>query len=149
MSSRKRRVLFLSTLLLTTAAWAQISSSTGAIQGSVTDPQGAAIPSAKITLTNVDTNIVTAAVAQGDGTFVFPLLVPGKYRIQVQAPGFESTVLDNVLVEITKVTNVTARMPIGQVTTVTEVNAALPAVDTHTATTGDVITGTQVRNIPL
>ena len=131
-------------LLCCSSVWAQISSSTGAIQGAVTDPQNAAVANAKVSLTNVDTAAVVAINAQSDGTFVFPLLAPGNYRLQVQAPGFESSVYD-VVVEITKVTNASARLRLGQVTTVTEVSAAAETVDTHTATTGDVITGTQIR----
>src|SRR5579872_6565066 len=136
-------------MLCGSAAWAQISSSTGAIQGTVSDPQNAAIASAKVTLTNMDTQTAVSGVSQADGTFVFPLLAPGNYKIEVQAAGFESTLLEGVKVEITKVTNANARLKLGQVTTIAEVNAAYETVDTHTATTGDVISGTQIRNIPL
>lgn len=139
----------LALLLWGTAGWAQISSSTGAIQGTVTDPQNAAVAGAKVSVTNTDTKAVVSGLSQADGTFVFPLLAPGNYQVQVQAAGFESTVLDGVKVEITKVTNAPARLRIGQVTTVTEVSGVFESVDTRTATTGDVITGTQVRNIPL
>ncbi len=128
---------------------AQISSSTGAIQGTVTDPQNAAVSNAKLTLVNVGTAATVQNVTQADGTFVFPLLTPGKYNIQIQAPGFESTELDGVTVEITKITNAPVKLRIGQVSTITTVNEAAETVDTRTATTGDVITGTQVRNIPL
>src|SRR5215831_10057295 len=150
MNSFKRSILFSALALLGgAAAWAQISSSTGAIQGTVTDPQNAAVASAKVNLTNLDTGAVVSGVTQADGGFVFPLLAPGNYRIQVESPGFESMVLDNVKVEITKVTNANARLRLGQVTTVTEVSTIFQTVDTRTATTGDVITGNQVRNIPL
>ncbi|HEY2016573.1 MAG TPA: carboxypeptidase regulatory-like domain-containing protein, partial [Bryobacteraceae bacterium] len=115
----------------------------------MSDPQNAAIAGAKVTLTNMDTQTVVSSVSQGDGTFVFPLLAPGGYKIQVQAPGFESALLEGVKVEITRVTNANARLSIGQVTTVAQVNEAFESVDTHTATTGDVISGTQIRNIPL
>lgn len=152
MKSRKRITILstgLALLLWSTAGWTQISSSTGAIQGTVTDPQNAAIAGAKVSITNVDTRTVISGVSQSDGSFVFPLLAPGDYRIQVQAPGFESALIEGVKVEITKVTNAIARLQLGQVTTVTEVNEAMQTVDTRTATTGDVITGTQVREIPL
>jgi len=135
-------------LLCCSSVRAQISSSTGAIQGTVTDPQNSAVANAKVSLTNVDTAAVVSITAQSDGTFVFPLLAPGNYRIQIQAAGFESSVYD-VVVEITKVTNTSAKLRLGQVTTVTEVSAAAETVDTHTATTGDVITGTQIRDMPL
>src|SRR5215469_4649076 len=149
-SSKRRAILFSFTMLLCcVAAWAQISSSTGAIEGTVTDPQNAAVAAAKVSVTNLDTGAVTTGLTQTDGTFVFPLLAPGNYRLQVLAPGFESTVLDGVKVEITKVTNVSARLRLGQVSTIAEVQATLETVDTHTATTGDVITGTQLRDIPL
>ena len=140
--------LAVSLAVLSSAARAQISSSTGAIQGMVTDPQNAAIASAKISLTNANTGASLSALSQPDGTFVFPLLAPGNYRIQIQSPGFESSVYD-VTVEITKVTSVSARLRLGQVSTVTDVTGTLETVDTHTATTGDVITGTQLRDIPL
>ncbi len=136
-------------LIFSHFAWAQISSSTGAIQGSVTDPQNSAIAGAKITLTNTGTDASTETTSAPDGTFVFPLLAPGKYNIRVAAQGFESVQLEGVTVEITRVTNANAKVKIGQVSTVTTVNETAETVDTRTATTGDVITGTQVRNIPL
>src|SRR6516225_7555467 len=134
-SKRRRTILFsLAPLLCSAAAWAQISSSTGAIEGTVTDPQNAAVAAAKVSVTNLDTGAVISGLTQVDGTFVFPLLAPGSYRIQVVAPGFESTVLDGVKVEITKVTNANARLRLGQVSTVTEVSGAFQTVDTRTAT---------------
>jgi len=117
------------------AGWAQISSSTGAIQGVVTDPQNATIGSANIRLTNADTGASVSALSQADGTFVLSFLAPGNYKIQIQAPGFESSVYD-ATVEITKVTSISAKLRLGQVSTVTEVTGTLETVDTHTATTG-------------
>ena len=136
-------------ILLSTDSSAQISSSTGAIQGVVTDPQSAVIPGAKVTLTNADTGTSSDTSSLSDGTFVFPLTPPGNYSIKVQAAGFETAELANLRVDVTKVTNAVIKMTIGQVSTVAMVNEAAIEVDTHTATTGDVITGTQIRDIPL
>src|SRR5258708_38611842 len=92
------RIVFIGLALALAAAQsvAQISSSTGAVQGAATDPQNAAIPGAKVVLTNMGTGAVTESRTQSDGSFVFPLLAPGLYKIQVQAPGFETTEIDNV-----------------------------------------------------
>jgi hypothetical protein len=135
-------------IVLCGAVWAQISSSTGAIQGTVTDPQNAVIGGARVVLTNTDTGATAETAAQTDGTFVFPLLGPGNYKIQVQAQGFETSELA-VRVDVTKVISANAKLKIGQVSTVAQVTEEFATVDTRTATTGDVITGTQVRNIPL
>jgi Carboxypeptidase regulatory-like domain len=139
----------LALVLFSTDAKAQISSSTGAIQGIVTDPQSAVIPGAHVTLTNVDTGTSSDMTSLNDGTFVFPLAPPGNYSIKVQAAGFETAEVTNLRVDVTKVTNAVVKMTIGQVSTVATVNEAAIEVDTHTATTGDVITGTQIRDIPL
>ena len=139
----------LALILFSTDVKAQISSSTGAIQGIVTDPQSAVIPGAHVTLTNVDTGTSSDTTSLNDGTFVFPLAPPGNYSIKVQAAGFETAEVTNLRVDVTKVTNAVVKMTIGQVSTVATVNEAAIEVDTHTATTGDVITGTQIRDIPL
>jgi hypothetical protein len=152
MNIAMRRILLVSILMLNLfciSAWGQISSSTGAIQGTVTDPQGAAVVGAKVVITNTDTGSAAEGTTQSDGTFVFPLLVPGNYKIQVQAPGFETTELDGVKVDVTKVTSANAKLKLGQVSTVATVSGDFASVDTRTATTGDVITGSQVRNMPL
>ncbi len=146
-----RRLVFSVLLFATLGAisWAQISSSSGAIQGTATDPQNAAVPGAKVTLTNVGTGATAETTTQPDGTFIFPLLAPGQYKIRVQADGFETAEISGVTVDVTKVTNASVKLKLGQVTTVATVNEAATTVDTRTATTGDVVTGTQIRNIPL
>ncbi len=147
-----RRLVLLAGLLAlfsNSAVWGQISSSTGAIQGTVTDPQNATVAGAKVILTNLDTTVRAAGTTQPDGTFVFPLLTPGNYQIEVQAQGFETTVLKNVKVEITKVTNANVQLRLGQVAVQTTVTEIAETVDTRTATTGSVISGTQIRDIPL
>jgi hypothetical protein len=115
----------------------------------VTDPQNAAITGVKVLLKNTATEATAETTTVADGTFVFPFLAPGVYTLTVQAAGFESTRVDGVNVEITRVTNTGVRLKIGQVSTIATVNDAVEKVDTHTATTGDVMTATQIEAIPL
>ncbi len=136
-------------LICSFSVLAQISSSTGAIQGRVTDPQGLGVPGAVLMLTNIDTKVSTSAVTQSDGTFVLPLLAPGNYKITVRAVGFQEAVLNGITVQVTKITVANARLQIGQVSTEVVVTEAAQNVDTRTATLGDVITGAEVVAIPL
>ena len=136
-------------LICGVAAHAQISSSTGAIQGRVTDPQGLGVAGATIVLTNTDTNVSTTSTTQSDGTFVFPLLTPGNYKIEIRAQGFQVAVLNGITVQVTQVTVANAKLQLGEVSTEVVVNEAALKVDTRTATTGDVITGNQIVAIPL
>jgi hypothetical protein len=60
----------------------------------VRDPSGAAVPAAKITAADQDTNAHQQTASTRDGSFEFPVLEPGTYRIEVDAPGFATKVLD-------------------------------------------------------
>jgi hypothetical protein len=102
-----------------------------------------------VVMTNIDTAKAVEVHTQSDGTFVFPLVPPGNYKIEVQAPGFQTEVIQGVNVNITKVTTANAQLHIGQVSVQETVVDRMETVDTHTATTGDVISGTQIREIPL
>src|ERR1700746_104727 len=73
------------TLLLTLTAFAQF---TGNIQGVVTDPSGAAIAQAKLTLVNTGTQVTSSTTSDTSGNYRFVSLAPGKYKITVEASGF-------------------------------------------------------------
>ncbi len=135
--------------LLTAPAFAQISSSTGAIQGTVTDPGGAVVVGAKVAAINTATGTRTEVSSQSDGGYVFSLLPPGTYRVEIEAPGFQRSVLQGIAVEVTRVAVANARLELGEVTSEVVVTDSLQHVDTATATTGDVINSELIRSIPL
>src|SRR5579871_5122683 len=64
------------------------TSTTGGVTGSITDPSGAVVPKADVTLTRTDTNAVEKQSTNESGQFVFSGLTPGTYKITVTAPGF-------------------------------------------------------------
>lgn len=147
---RNWKIALLACLMFTALpVLAQVSSSTGAIQGTVTDPGGAVIAGAKVVLINQATGGRTEGSTQEDGTYVFPLVPPGRYKIEVENAGFRKTVLSDLDVQITKVAVANAKMEIGPVTTEYVVTDAIQQVETTNASTGDVIAGNMVRNIPL
>src|SRR5215210_4817061 len=72
----------------------------GSITGQVTDPNGAALPGATVTLKNVETNAETTATATDDGSYNFPLVQPGKYTLTVSQEGFNTLVREGVEVNV-------------------------------------------------
>src|SRR5262249_3482785 len=71
-----------------TAAFAQASSSTAELRGQVTDPNGAVVPNAKLTLTDVVKGTSRQGVSDGEGNYVFLVLLPSSYELKVEAQGF-------------------------------------------------------------
>src|SRR5260370_2295967 len=63
----------------------------GSVRGTVKDPQGAAVPDAKVKLTNVATNIKQDAITNGDGIFVFPYMAPAAYALSFSREGFRTS----------------------------------------------------------
>ena len=86
------------TLLLAVALTAQ--ETRGRVQGSVRDPSGAVVAGAAVTLTNGDTGLTAAKSTNETGHYLFDMVVPGHYTINVAAAGFKSFVQKNVLVEV-------------------------------------------------
>ena len=74
------------------SALLQAQSITGAITGSITDPSGAAVPNAKVTATEVSSNIASETQSDVRGSYSFPSLRPGVYRVEVEATGFRKLV---------------------------------------------------------
>src|SRR5438270_10561545 len=70
----------------------------GSILGTVTDPNGAAVPNAKVTVTNVRKGTSDATTTNGDGNYSVTHLIPNVYTVKVEAPNFKSTQTDNVVV---------------------------------------------------
>src|SRR5215470_2483567 len=88
---RQTRSIFVCFLMLacvTAFAPAQTTIATGSIQGTVTDPAGAVVVNAKVIITSLDTNQVRETTTSSSGNFSSGSLLPGEYRIRVQAAGF-------------------------------------------------------------
>jgi hypothetical protein len=107
------------------------------------------VSGAKVTLTSpLGATLIKESGA--DGSFTFPLLGPGIYRLTVEFQGFRRAVLEKVAVGITEVATVTVKLELGEVTTeVVVAGEAAQPVNTSNATLGNVITGDVVENMPL
>jgi Carboxypeptidase regulatory-like domain/TonB dependent receptor len=108
--------LALLTLILFSASSLAQTSGTGSIEGTVTDPVGAAIPGASITATNTATKVSTVGVTNEAGSFVIPLLQPGLYSVNVTAPAFQTLIQEHVIVDALQKVTVSAKLSIGAAT---------------------------------
>lgn len=138
--------LWLLSVVLVTQLGAQTD--TSQIQGTVVDSSGAALPGAKVTLTNLDTSVSIAVTSDGAGRFSFNAVQRGNYKAEVQDNGFESQVQSFAL-DVSQVQALNFQLKPGSETITVTVSAAAPIVNTVTSSTGTVIEGRQVTELPL
>jgi hypothetical protein len=128
---------------------AQITAKTGAIRIVVTDPQGAAVVGAKVTLSSPVATSQSKETAE-DGSVVFPLLDPGGYKVTVESASFKRSSLSDVAVHVTEVTNLNVQLELGSIATeITVSGDAVQAVNTTNSTLGNVLGGDVLRDLPL
>lgn len=98
-------------LLCVAAVFAQTSK--GFIAGTVADPNGAVIPSANITITNVATGTIRTTQSQSNGTYRFDAIDPGTYNLEVSASGFTNTKSENIVVASAQTAEVNLQLSVG------------------------------------
>src|ERR1700691_359928 len=153
-SSRRPSVRFvvlalvaLSALLLGSVAFAQTSISTGSIVGNVTDSTGAVLPNARVTVTG-PTGQTLHATTNSTGAYSLGALIPGVYLVRIEAKGFKTSQL-SLNVQVDNAANGSAKLEIGQESTVVEVQASEVQVNTEQATVQGVLTASQISNLPV
>ncbi|SFR98136.1 Carboxypeptidase regulatory-like domain-containing protein [Granulicella pectinivorans] len=143
------RSIVLLTLLLAAlpAAFAQLT--TADIVGTVTDPTGAVIPNAPVTLTNLATHNQRNAVTNGSGDYQFTLLPVGTYTLTVKAPGFKTATTANLAVEAGDRARSDVHMATGGQTETVTVEAQTPLLQGDSATVSSTVTAKAVQDLPL
>jgi hypothetical protein len=121
----------------------------GSINGTITDPSGAAIPGAKVTGTDVGTGVLRETVSSGAGEFSFNDLPQSTYTVKVEATGFQSTVVTGVQVEAGKIYTLPVKLTVAQQATTVEVAADALSLDTTTVTQTTVLDGKSLQDVPL
>jgi Carboxypeptidase regulatory-like domain len=129
------------------SGFSQSTVSTGSIAGTVTDPSGAAVPGARITITG-PTGQIIRTTSNDKGGYTAGSLVPGAYRVRVEAKGFKVVGLP-LEVKVDSTANGSVQMQAGPDTTLVEVEAAEVQVNTEQATVQGVLTSSQLENLPV
>lgn len=139
---------FFAVLFTVSRSHAQTSNQSGAITGAVTDPAGAPVPKASVTLTS-QSGSENKKTTGDDGLFTFPLIPPGIYTVSVESAGFSKYTVNEVKVDVTAVSQVNAVLQIGQTTSEVSVTAVATQVNTTNSTLGNVLPGRVLEALPL
>jgi hypothetical protein len=134
-------------LLLVLSAAAQVQN--GQFSGTVTDPSGAAVAGAKVTVSNAATNVTATQVTNGSGAYTIKELPPGTYSVSVEASGFRTFTNKGVTINAGTISRVDAKLQVGQAKEVVEVSGEASIVNTDDSKLAITVGSTQIENLPL
>src|SRR5215471_14165735 len=120
----------------------------GAISGNVTDSSGAAVPRAKVTITDLGKGVIYNTSTNESGNYSQTHLIVGLYEVRVEASGFEAYVKRNVNVEVDAVTLINVRLTVGSVGEVVNVTAEAPLLKSERSDVSDTMTVKQIQEMP-
>jgi hypothetical protein len=126
-----------------------IYAQTGSITGTVSDPAGAVVGNAQITLTQLATGVTQSAVANQEGIYIFATVNPGRYRLQCVAPGFSTQETSDVGVEVGQSLRLNFQMQLGSTTERIDVSASATLIQTESTEVGQVIDSRRIVDMPL
>jgi hypothetical protein len=144
---RKQWLFLVASLLLAVPGWAQRTAAT--IQGTVSDPTGAVIVGAKVTAVAEGTGSSRTTTTNSAGVYTFPDLAVGTYRLEIEHPGFKLAARSGVVVNVADVRAVDVELQTGELTEVVNVEMPAVAVQTIGGDVSGLVTGEQVRELPL
>ena len=145
------RLVFTSVFLLLSgiAVLAQSQATTGTIQGTIVDPNGAVVSGASVNIKNVQTGSERTVVTNSDGFFTAPLLPLGRYRVTTDASGFSKSILENVDVNVGQTLALKIDMKVGSATETVDVSAEPDSIDTARTELSTQINARSVENLPI
>jgi len=133
--------------------WGAIASAqeiTGSIVGTVSDSSGAAVAGAKVTIKNLDKNVVLrTATTNSNGQYLATYLPVGRYEVVAEAPHFKKSVYSKIALNVADKLTINVTLEVGSVSETVTVEANPLEVELQSVTAGGLISPTEVREIPL
>ncbi len=128
------------------AAWGQ---STASLSGTVTDPSGAVVAGAHVTVHSIGTGLDRVVNTDSAGLYDVPSLQPGDYKIEAKATGFSNYVVTKVTLDVDRQVTVNMRLAVSSAGETVQVESAVQEIEAQTITVGQVIDNTAVQELPL
>ncbi|MBI3209267.1 MAG: TonB-dependent receptor [Candidatus Solibacter usitatus] len=141
------RIAFLLPFVSTLVLFGQVEQ--GVITGSVTDQSGAIVPRARVTVTNTRTGVSAATRTSAEGYYTVPYLTPSTYEVTVEADGFKRARTSGVSIRVGSTATVNVEMEVGTLQSEVKVVANAVQLEQQHSALGNVVTGTQMTELPL
>ncbi len=123
---------------------------TGSLVGSITDPQGAVVLGAKITVSDMTGGVKATAQSGEGGHFTLANLAPGNYKVSIEKTGFKTALFANITITVGKTYELPAQLELGEATVTVEIDAGgEQLVETQSAAVSSTITGRAITQLPL
>jgi hypothetical protein len=142
-------VVLLGIGLLFPARAARAQNAQGTIVGHITDPSGAVIAGAKVTVKDLTNNVAHTSVTNSDGDYSLPGLDPGPYSVTAEATGFAQSQAANITLEVQQTLRQDFKMTVGSVSSTVEVSASTQMLHTEDTTIGQVLEAETIQNLPI
>jgi hypothetical protein len=136
-------------LVLVTPSGLSAQGITGAITGTVTDPTGAVIAGATVTVKQTETNAVKTITTSEAGTYTVTQLQPGHYSVKVEKAGFKSNTQNAITLVIDQTAVINSQLTVGSQQEMVEVTSTGPIIQTEDSSIGQVIDAQAIQNTPL
>jgi hypothetical protein len=136
-------------LLASSLAYAQGVGASGDLKGTVTDPSGAAVPNATVTVVQPERGIRRTTTTDSNGDYRIPGLPPANYNVTVEHSGFATLLQKGVVVRVGEIVNLDFQMKLSTVEATVEVTAAPPLVETDRGSQADTLTQQYIEDLPI
>lgn len=143
---RKIAVLSACLCLYTAIAWGQATTS---LRGTVSDPSGLSIHQARVTILNADTGFSRTVVTGPDGSYIFAEVLPGTYKMVVEAQGFNRYEQSGLMLQVELPATLDVRLKVGAANETVSVNAEAPLLNTTDASVGHSMDSLAIEDLPL
>lgn len=122
---------------------------TALIKGTITDPSGAGIPSASVSVRNMETGVSRNATSEADGTYLFLALPVGPYEVTVSKSGFQDSTRRGIQLNVNQEVHVDFRPQVSSVKAAVTVSEDAPVVNTTTSDISGLVGAKEIKQLPL
>jgi len=143
------RTFLFSALILCFSIVSSAQTFRGSIQGTVTDPNGAVVPAADVTINSPDTGLTRTTQTDSEGSYLVSELPIGTYQVTVKKSGFSDVSVKNVKVEVSATTRADVPLPLAGATTIVDIPGVEPIVNSAENNLGGSIQAKQLQELPV